>query len=43
MKLLNIPMLNAEIVTGVSLMFFFFRFCIDLARFYDALIAHIVF
>ena len=31
MKLLNIPMLNAEIVTGVSLMFFFVFISVSLA------------
>lgn len=42
MKLLNIPMLNAEIVTGVSLMFFFVFVSISLG-FTTLLIAHIVF
>jgi len=42
MKLLNIPMLNAEIVTGVSLMFFFVFISVSLG-FTTLLIAHIIF
>ncbi len=42
MKLLNIPMLNAEIVTGVSLMFFFVFISMSLG-FTTLLIAHIIF
>ncbi len=42
MKLLNIPMLNAEIVTGVSLMFFFVFISISLG-FTTLLIAHVIF
>lgn len=42
LKLLNIPMLNAEIVTGVSLMFFFVFVSIQLG-FTTLLIAHIIF
>ena len=40
MKLLNIPMLNAEIVTGVSLMFFFVFISVSLG-FTTLLIAHV--
>jgi spermidine/putrescine ABC transporter, permease protein potC len=42
MKLLNIPMLNAEIVTGVSLMFFFVFISVSLG-FTTLLIAHVIF
>lgn len=42
MKLLNIPMLNAEIITGVSLMFFFVFLSFSLG-FTTLLIAHVIF
>lgn len=42
LKLLNIPMLNAEIVTGVSLMFFFVFISVPLG-FTTLLIAHVIF